>query len=225
MFDWFDILFIVVAICTAIGVHLVVKESNFVGNEKLILTMLAVSISAIIAMHAFYLNTSIGLMLLYDLPVGLAGIIIVYVADYFVERWKLNKFEKVLLVAFIVLIVCLSITTYMTTQKAEVGKTLTTDKTALKTSSIMNVDGSVMYNNVKPNVFNSMKQRLTAAGVQVPQGNEGDIEGFDTKIYFKWDNETNLTITIKDKPWYISNETITGKMSDFVHNYVEVNDW
>lgn len=187
--------------------------------------MLAVSISAIMAMHAFYLNTSIGLMLLYDLPVGLAGIIIVYVADYFVERWKPKKFEKVLLVAFIVLIVCLSITTYMTTQKAEVAKTLTTEKTALKTYSIINVDGSVTYNKVKPNVFNSMKQRLTAAGVQVPQGNEGDIEGYDTKIHFKWDNATNLTITIKDKPWYISNETITGKMTDFMHNYVEVNDW
>jgi hypothetical protein len=91
MFDWFDILFIVVAICTAIGVHLVVKESNFASNERLMLIMLAVSISAIIALHALYLNTSIGLMSLYDLPVGLAAIIIVYAAAYFVGLWKLRN--------------------------------------------------------------------------------------------------------------------------------------
>jgi hypothetical protein len=63
-----------------------------------------------------------------------------------------------------------------------------------------------------------MKLKLAETGVQVPQGNEGDIEGYGTKIHFKWDNATNLNITIKDKPWYISNETITGKITDFVHN-------
>lgn len=134
----------------------------------------------------------------------------------------MKKFEKVLLAAFILLIVCLSITTYMVSPRAKVTKTLTTGKTTLKTtlktSPIKNADGSVTYSNVIPNVFTSMKQKIAEAGVQVPQGNEGDIEGYGTKIHFKWDNATNLTIAIKDKPWYISNETITGKITDFVHN-------
>jgi len=130
----------------------------------------------------------------------------------------MKKFKKVLLAAFILLIVCLSTTTYMISPKAKVTRTLPTEKTTIKASPIKNTDGSVTYKNVKPNVFTSMKQKIGEAGVQVPQGKDGDIEGYGTKIHFKWDNATNLTIAIKDKPWYISNETITGKITDFVHN-------
>jgi hypothetical protein len=130
----------------------------------------------------------------------------------------MKKFGKVMLAAFILLIVCISITTYSVTPKAKVTRTPTTGKTALKTSPIKNLDGSVTYNNVKPNVLNSIKQKIADAGVQVPQGDDGDIEGYGTKIHFKWDNATNLTVTIKDKPWYISDETITGKITDFLHN-------
>ena len=130
----------------------------------------------------------------------------------------MKKLEKVMLAIFILLIVCVAITTYMVTPGAKVTNTPIAGKTALRTSPIKNVDGSVTYNNVKPNVFNSMKQKLSEAGIQVPQGNEGDIEGYGTKVHFKWDTETNLTIKIKDKPWYISNETITGKVHDFVHD-------
>lgn len=213
MFDWFDILFIVVAICTAIGVHLVANRSNFVGNEKLFLTMLTISISAIIALHAFYLNTSIGLMSSYDLPVGLAGIIIVYVVEYFVERWKLKR-EKVILAVLMFLIVCALFATYMVTRVSIEGNN--TQKAPLTNTGYD--ANSVTYNNVKPNVFDSMRHKLIADGVQVPQGNEGDIEGADTKIHFKWDNATNLTINIIYNPWYISNETITQRMTEFVRN-------
>jgi hypothetical protein len=131
---------------------------------------------------------------------------------------KMKKFEKVMLAVFILLIIIVSITTYMVIPKAKVTNTPIAGKTALKTPPIKNSDGSVTYNNVKPDVFNSMKQKLSEAGIQVPQGNEGDIEGYGTKVHFKWDTETNLTIKIKDKPWYISNETITGKVHDFVHD-------
>jgi hypothetical protein len=130
----------------------------------------------------------------------------------------MKKLKKVILAAFILLIVCLLITACLTTPKAKVAKTPIAGKTALKTSPIKNADGSVTYNNVKTNVFISMKLKIAKAGVQVPQGNEGDIDGYGTKIHFKWDNATNLTFTIKDKPWYISNETIIGKITDFVHN-------
>jgi len=219
MFDWFDILFIVIAIFTAVGIHLVAKESNFKGSEKLLLMMLVVSVGAIIAFHAFYLDTSIGIISLYDLPVGLAGIIIVYAADYFVGSWKAKKFKKITLASILVIIVFLSFAAYMFTPLAELTKIPNAGKTALKASPIKNEDGSITYNNVKPDVFNSMKMRLAGYNVQVPQGNEGDIEGSGIKVHFKWDSETNLTIIIKDNSCsYISNEMIIEKMTDFVQS-------
>jgi hypothetical protein len=129
---------------------------------------------------------------------------------------KMKKFAKVLLTVLILLIICVSI--YMITPKAKVTKTYSAGKSTLKASPIKNEDGSVTYKNVKPDVFCCMKRKLSESGVQVPQGNEGDIEGYGTKIHFKRDNETNFTITIKDKPCYISNETIIGKITAFVHD-------
>ncbi len=92
----------------------------------------------------------------------------------------MKKFEKVMLAAFVLLVVCLFITacTITPTLKANVTKIPTTEKTTLNTSSIKNIDGtspiknidgSLTYNNVKPNVFNSMKQEFAEAGVQLPQ--------------------------------------------------------
>ena len=52
----------------------------------------------------------------------------------------MKKFEKVMLAAFILLIVCLSITTCMVTPKAKVTKTSTNGKTTLKTSPIKNAE-------------------------------------------------------------------------------------
>jgi hypothetical protein len=129
----------------------------------------------------------------------------------------MNKFEKMLLVAFTSLIVCLLITTCLTTPKAKISGTPIDGKVALKTSPIKNADGSVTYTNVNATVFASMKQELAKAGIQVPQGNEGSIEKYGAKIHFKWDNATNLTITIKEKPRYISDKTIVEKTTDFVH--------
>lgn len=132
----------------------------------------------------------------------------------------MKKFSKVTLAALTLLIVFAFITTNVLTPGAKVTKNPTAGKTAGKTAQkappTNNGHDSVTYNNVKPDVFNCMKQKLTEAGVQVPQGNEGDLEGYGTKVHIKWDNVTNLTITIKDKPWYISRETITGKIHDFV---------
>jgi hypothetical protein len=63
-----------------------------------------------------------------------------------------------------------------------------------------------------------MKQKLAAAGIPVPPGNEGDMEGQGVKAHFKWDGAANLTITITDKPWYASCGMIIGKIQDFVHS-------
>jgi hypothetical protein len=128
----------------------------------------------------------------------------------------MRKFAKVTLAALIFMIICAFITTNMLTPGAKVTKTAYAGKTAVKAPPTNNGHDSITYNSVKPNVFSCMKQRLTEAGVQVPQGNEGDLEGYGTKVHFKWDGMANLTITVKDKPWYISRETITGKIHDFV---------
>jgi len=130
----------------------------------------------------------------------------------------MNKLEKTMLVAFAFVIVCLLITTCLTTPKAKISGTPIDGRTALKTSPIKNADGSVTYTNVNTTVFASMKQKLAQAGVEVPQGNEGDIEKYDAKVHFKWDNSTNFTVTIKEKPLYISDKTIIEKITDFVHD-------
>lgn len=128
-----------------------------------------------------------------------------------------KKIVLATLATLIILIICVFFTTDIITPHSKEPKSLTSGNAIIKTSPIKNKDGSLTYNNVNSNVFTSIKQIIVRAGIQVPQGNESDIEGYGTKIHFKWDGETNLTITIKDKPWYISYETITEKITEFVH--------
>jgi len=63
-----------------------------------------------------------------------------------------------------------------------------------------------------------MKQKLKEAGIPVPPENEGDMEGHGVKVHFKWDGSANLTITITDKPWYVSCGTIIGQIHAFVQS-------
>ena len=128
----------------------------------------------------------------------------------------MKKNTKVMLAVLTLLIVGALLTTNELNLGAKVTKNPAAGKSALNTPPTNNDRNSISYNNVKPDVFNCMKQKLAAAGVKVPEGNEGDMEGYGTKIHFKWDGVTNLTISIKDKPWYVSRETITGKIHDFV---------
>lgn len=129
----------------------------------------------------------------------------------------MKKFVLATLATLIILIIFASITNDIISPLAKEPKSPISGKVTQKTSPIKNGDGSLTYNNVNSEVFTSMKQILVKAGFQVPQGNEGDIEVYGIKIHLKWDNATNLTITIKDKPWYIPYETITEKITDFVH--------
>jgi hypothetical protein len=75
----------------------------------------------------------------------------------------------------------------------------------------------VTFHNVTPNVFNCMKNKLEASGLHVPSGNKGEISGHGVVADFDWDGAANLTITVKDKPFFISCGTATGKIQDFVH--------
>ena len=75
----------------------------------------------------------------------------------------------------------------------------------------------VTYKNVTPDVFQCMKKKLEAAGIHVPPGNNGDMEGSSVKAHFEWDGKSNLTITIKDKSFIISCANVIGKITGFVH--------
>ena len=77
---------------------------------------------------------------------------------------------------------------------------------------------SVTYHNVTQNVFDCLKKKLENAGIKVPAGNEGEIEGYGVKGHFKWDGATNLTITITSKPLILPCGTIMGKLNDTVHD-------
>ena len=76
----------------------------------------------------------------------------------------------------------------------------------------------ITYHNVTQNVFESLKNRLTKAGIKIPAGKEGEIEGYGVKGHFKWDGASNLTLTITDKPLVLPCGVITGKLNDAVHD-------
>lgn len=75
----------------------------------------------------------------------------------------------------------------------------------------------VTFHSVTPDVFSCMKQKLEAAGIHVPPGNKGELSGQGVVADFDWDGSTNLTITVKEKPFFISCGTVIGKIQDFVH--------
>lgn len=136
----------------------------------------------------------------------------------FLENNKMRNFSKVVLAALILLIVSVFFATYVFTPDSKLTKVQSSGENSPKSSTSNSGydSGSLTYQNVSPEVFNCMKQKLAAVGVQIPQGNEGDIEGHGVKVHFKWDGMSSLTLSVKDKPWYISQETITGKIHGFV---------
>lgn len=75
----------------------------------------------------------------------------------------------------------------------------------------------VTYHNVTPEVFKCMVKKFKAAGIHVPSGKSGDMEGSGVKAHYEWDGITNLKITITDKPFIASCGYVIGKITDFVH--------
>ena len=74
----------------------------------------------------------------------------------------------------------------------------------------------VTYHNITPDVFECMKKKLKGAGIHVPQGNNGDMEGSGVKAYFEWDGKSDLIITIQKKPFILSYGFVLGKIKSFV---------
>ena len=81
---------------------------------------------------------------------------------------------------------------------------------------------AVTYHGINQKVFDCLKKKLADVHINVPPGNEGDIEG-DTPVgkikgHFKWDGVSNLTVQITEKPWIVSCGKIIGTLHDAVHD-------
>lgn len=70
---------------------------------------------------------------------------------------------------------------------------------------------------ITSDVFECMKKKFKDAGIQVPQGNNGDMEGSGVIAHFEWDGKSNLIITIKKKPIIASCGYVIGKIEEFVN--------
>ncbi|MDQ1252795.1 MAG: hypothetical protein QG646_1927 [Euryarchaeota archaeon] len=74
---------------------------------------------------------------------------------------------------------------------------------------------SVTYSGVTPDLFDCMKQELRTYGVNVPQGESGELSGAGITADFKWDGESILTIRVKEKPFFVSCRTIANEIRQF----------
>jgi hypothetical protein len=74
----------------------------------------------------------------------------------------------------------------------------------------------ITFVNVTPDAFECMKNTLQNYGIDVPPGNEGEISERGVTGSFEWDGKSILTITIKEKPSWISCETADERVILFV---------
>ena len=74
----------------------------------------------------------------------------------------------------------------------------------------------IKFRDVSPDTFNCMKKKLQNAGINVPPGNRGELSGKGITADFEWDGQSNLTITITEKPFIVSCEVAAMKIKQFV---------
>ena len=74
----------------------------------------------------------------------------------------------------------------------------------------------IIFRNVKPDTFNCMKKKLQDNGIYIPGGYRGELSGKGITASFEWDGQSNLTITITEKPFIVSCEVAAQKMRAFV---------
>jgi len=61
-----------------------------------------------------------------------------------------------------------------------------------------------------------MKKKLQDYGIHVPPGYRGELSGKGITADFEWDGQSNLTITITEKPFIVSCDTADEKLISFV---------
>lgn len=74
----------------------------------------------------------------------------------------------------------------------------------------------ITFRNVSPDTFKCMKKKLQETGITVPSGNRGELSGSGIVADFEWDGQSNLKITIKEKPFIVSCEVAAMKIKQFV---------
>jgi len=74
----------------------------------------------------------------------------------------------------------------------------------------------ITFHNVPPDTFKCMKKKLQDYGIYVPPGNRGELSGKGITAYFEWEGNSNLTITITEKPFIVSCDTAARKIKAFV---------
>lgn len=74
----------------------------------------------------------------------------------------------------------------------------------------------ITFCNVTPDNFEFMKKRLNNAGIQTPAGNRGKLSGRGIVADFEWDGICNLTVIIKQKPFFVSCEIAESQIKQFI---------
>ncbi|HWR25692.1 MAG TPA: hypothetical protein VN278_05590 [Methanosarcina sp.] len=74
----------------------------------------------------------------------------------------------------------------------------------------------MIFRNVPTDTFECMKKKLQGAGINIPPGNKGELSGGGIAADFEWDGQSTLTITIKEKPFFVSCEIAASKIKQFV---------
>jgi hypothetical protein len=72
------------------------------------------------------------------------------------------------------------------------------------------------FSNVPPDTFECMKKKLQDYGIYVPPGNDGELSGKGVAASFLWDEKSNLTIQIKEKPLPVSCDLASREIKKFV---------
>lgn len=63
----------------------------------------------------------------------------------------------------------------------------------------------IILNDITPKLFDDIKGKLSSFGVNLPEGPRGSVDKMGFKANFEWEEATaTLTITILDKPFYIT---------------------
>lgn len=74
----------------------------------------------------------------------------------------------------------------------------------------------LVFCNVPPDTFDRMKKRLNDAGIYTPAGNKGKLSGKGIVADFEWDGINNLTVVIKQKPFFLSCELAESQIKQFI---------
>ncbi|WP_440944991.1 hypothetical protein ACSAZL_12585 [Methanosarcina sp. T3] len=74
---------------------------------------------------------------------------------------------------------------------------------------------NVKIPDVTPGMFECLKEKLQGYGIDVPPGNKGELSDRGITGSFEWDGESNLTLTITRKPFFISCQTVGKEIVRF----------